>query len=221
MIVYGNPAATFDGLARFGATVEVFPGGPGFVGGDDQAIFTGTNQGFLQGAASLGYYYTPPTSAFLSSVGRKWADLKNSESPADQQFLESTQSRLGTLLNSFQLAVANHSAFGYSQDAQKQVIARANDLKRLLNEIVQYKMQPVTVVSDVGVVSPPPRTVIGAGGASTIGPMSTAPVSGGGWIMPVAIGAGVLVVGGLIFALTRRKKTQMSGYHRRSRRIRR
>lgn len=268
MIVYGNAAARFSGVSRYAAfagIAEIFPGGPSFIGGADEGIFTGVDRWFLDSAAQYGYYYTALPSSTISNVGKKWAALKASDNPENQTFLSTMQIRLGDLLTAFFNAVGNRTIFGYTQPAQKKVVDVANDLKQAVQEIDQYQMKPelsilkaqmqaiqaakdeaarqkaeleaaqraqaaATAAAAAGDVAGAAAAAKAAADAAYRATHPPPPVSEKsllvldekktpGWIFPAAIGGGVLVVVGLILALTKKKKPAMSGYRRK--RIRR
>lgn len=200
-----------------GAPPELFPGGPSFVGWDDAPIFYGTNAGFLQGAASIGYVFTPPSDATVRAAASTWAQLQSPVSPADDAFKAKTNADLNLYLKSFSNAVANHSGFGYSQDAQKRVVEYANQLKRLVTSIAMYRPTPAPVVpTDLPAVVVSPT---GAAAASTaggaVGPGTV--VSGTPWLLYAGIGLGVVALLGGAFALTRRRG-RVAGFRRRRRR---
>lgn len=250
-------ARTFGSFA--GASPELFPGGPAFIGGDDAGVFYGANTGFTAGAKNQGYDWEPADPALATKAGNKWAELSGPDiSDADMTFKDAMKRKFNTLLNSFYGAVGAHSMLGYSPDATQNIISIGNQLKTALRDLIRYKLQP-----DVQVVTggPTPESNAAlqaqldaarqqaklqkelaeqraAAGATTPTPppavqqynppasnMQALAMGGAtddqpAWILPAAIAGGVLVVGGLIFALTRSKKSPgMAGYRRR--RIRR
>jgi hypothetical protein len=220
-----------------GGAPEVFPGGPPLIGGDDQGIWNGTNTQFWSGAKQSGYYYTPLNAAMLSNASDKWISLQQSASPADQNFFAHEQQKLGVLTNSLYIAVGNHNMFGYSADAIKQVVDAANSLKNEVNAIINYQMQPVIVqqpppqpqpVAQVAPLTtqyyaPPVGPTAQPGGsqvqihqdASTgTGPLVSMQPSGTDWTMIGLIGGGVVVAGGILYLVLRRKPSSMGRYRR-------
>lgn len=251
-------ARTFGSFA--GASPELFPGGPAFVGGDDQGVFYGGNTGFTAGAKNQGFTWEPADEWLKQKAGDKWADLSDPEiSEADRKFKDAMGRKFNTLLNSFYGAVGAHSMIGYSPDATQNIISIGNQLKKAMRDLIAYKLQPEIQVVTGGptaesnaalqaqldaarqqaklqkelaeqqraaaVATPTPGPTVQAyhPPASNMSALTMGMASDDqpAWILPAAIAGGVLVVGGLIFALTRKKSAPagVAGYRRR--RIRR
>lgn len=226
---YGAFGQAFSGFG--GAALELFSGGPSFVGPDDPGIFLGTNTGFIQGAAGIGYKWIPPTDAFMTSVGNAWFTITQSQNPNDAAFITSTTAHLNTLLASFSGQVANHSTLGYSQSAQQMVVSYANQIKAVLTAILAYQIGPQPAPPTLPQTYLPPTGTVSQGataagtwdttsgglatstGADTAAPDNT--------LLYVGLGIGAIVlVGGGIFLVKRRRSASVAGY-RRSRRSRR
>lgn len=230
MSVYSSRALGSHGVfgAFGGSNPEVFSGGPSFVGPDDSAIFLGTNTGFIQGAAGIGYRWVPPTDSFLTQVSSQWFNIGQSQNPADLAWQATTLAHLNTLLTSFSSQVGNHSGYGYSQDAQKQVVSYANQIKTVLTSILAYQIQPqpapVAQPTYLPVVSTVSQGATGVPGDITSGAQQADTAAAtDNTTLYIALGVGALaLVGGVIFIVKRRSSSaSVAGYRRKSRRSRR
>jgi hypothetical protein len=199
------------GASRPGATLEIFPGGPHFGGGDTYKIFfdDGTSA-WARGAEAYGLSWTKPSNALITTVGNVWTALSISDNPSDQAFMIRMKAELKTLAASVDQLAGVHDIFGYTQQVTSQLISRMTELKRKLQTVASYKPQPPSV---------PKTEVTGVAYTPTTSPsVSRAAIVATGakpaWFFPAIIGGGVLLLGGLIFALTGKKKPAMAGYRR-------
>lgn len=238
MIVYGNAAVAQAGLQGYGgfgvksgAKFELFNG----VGFNEQWSY---NDYFDPGYRDHVVYWGIPSyeiadARLLDRARKALEGLKSAEDYGNAQAgatLEQLVMEISNLCDSIDRQSKNRGTSGYGSAGDKQrsdyFNALNKSIKRLANTQVPAMPQPAAqppVQAYAPAVQPavtaPPQALMAQAGASTIGPLSTAPTSPA-WIMPVAIVGGVLVFGGLIFMLTRKKKAPaMAGYRRR--RIRR
>lgn len=220
----------FDMFGAFGGGApELFPGGPAFVGGSDQGVFYGSDTSFTQGAKNQGFTWTPAAVSWQKAASEKWLALTGpNASMADSDFHDSMQQKLSTLLNSFYIAVGNHSILGYSGDATQQIINTGNQLKAAVRELIAYQPRPdpsntvsqtvpetgsrplLPSVSSVSKQSVEyPSTTSGATDPNAPAASNT--------MLYVAVGAGALVLIGGVLALTRKRAAATAGYRRRRR----
>ncbi len=227
---YGSFSAF--GAAFAGGAPELFPGGPQFLGGDDQAVFYGSNTGFTQGSKNQGYPWTPAPISWQPLAANVWGAITGSNaSMADSNFHDQMLAKFNTLLNSFYMAVGNHSSLGYGGDATQQIVSIGNQLKAALQQLIAYTPQPYVApaptsipgaqnLPTAGTASQQPAPYNTTGGISTSTALATGVAAPGSdnTMLYVAIAGGVLVLGGALLFLRKKKSSATAGYRRRRRR---